>query len=73
MLTEEIEHDANQVRYFTRRWRDTKSGYDELTAATELLNKKKSMAEALRTELAPLQLWCTFCGWKWPETRPFTI
>ncbi|GBG28863.1 Brefeldin A-inhibited guanine nucleotide-exchange protein 1 [Hondaea fermentalgiana] len=73
MLREEVAQLDNQARYLGRKWRETKTGYDALAACNEELAAKKSAVEALSSELAPLQLWCTFCGWEWPASRPFAI
>mmetsp|Transcript_12524 Transcript_12524/g.31941 ORF Transcript_12524/g.31941 Transcript_12524/m.31941 type:complete len:145 (+) Transcript_12524:561-995(+) len=67
---EELE---KRVEYLNRRWTQTKQGYSALAEATQKLEAAECTVRAIEVTLAPVQLWCSACGWEWPEDRPTCV
>ena len=53
-----------------RTWRKKKK-VAEMEAATARVAAMDDRVKRLRREIAPAQLWCAYCGWRWDAAKPY--
>ena len=53
-----------------RTWRKKKK-VAEMEAATARVAAMADRVKRLRREIAPAQLWCAYCGWRWDAAKPY--
>lgn len=73
VLHTDIAKKGNEVRYLTRKWKESREGYENMVIASKELENLRSEAYKLSRSTAKPEFWCPFCTWKWPESYPFQI
>jgi len=63
-LDDEIHELQNKTRYLTRKWKETKAGFEDMTKSMKELERLQKASVRLKSELDPIQLWCSHCGWE---------
>jgi len=72
-LEAELAEFTVKVKYLNRKWRLSKQGYTDVTEAEQQQAQMEVKLNDMRSQLAPFQLWCSYCTWQWPEERPYQI
>ena len=72
-LRTDLERKRNEVRYLTRKWRESKTGYERMAKASGELKEMKRKDRVLAREISKPEYWCPFCAWEWPEHYPYHI
>jgi len=67
MKRKQLEPLQQKYRYLTRKWRETKSGFHELSLAKKAVESNRKETTNLMKKLELPQLWCTACGWSGSE------
>lgn len=72
-LRAEVDRKRNEVKYLTRRFRESKTGYEKMVVASnELKQLKERERELVRLTSEP-EFWCPYCSWEWPQDFPYQI